>query len=122
MRSTRITLLVAAVVFARALIPAGYMPGSAESGLLFVLCPEGVPAGFSQFLSGSDLDDTHAHHAVAGQDDHHCPIGHMLTSVAAADDVWAPSPEASNSVPAVAFVHSFVSVNRSTYRSRGPPA
>ncbi|MEJ2298890.1 MAG: hypothetical protein P8X94_10400, partial [Woeseiaceae bacterium] len=89
------TLLLAALAMLslRALTPAGYMPGSPGSGLLFELCPAGMPAGVMQALGGG-----HHHHAPAGStmsDDEQCPIGHMLSgAVASADPLPVEVPRA----------------------------
>ena len=39
-----------ALLSLRALTPDGYMPAAADSGLLFELCPEGMPAEVMQAL------------------------------------------------------------------------
>jgi hypothetical protein len=112
---------LAAVAFARALIPAGYMPGGAESDVLFVLCPEGVPSEFMHLPADSGHDDAHAHQMSHDHDDHQCPIGHMLTSATAVDDAWTESPELRDAIPATLRLHSHVNAHRGAYRSRGPP-
>ncbi len=119
-------LLVAALAMLslRALTPDGYMPGSAESGLLYELCPEGMPAEIMQALAG---DGGHHHHgdsddsaSVSGTEQ--CPIGHMLISAIAMDtgEVSDVSPDTTS------FDHTPVAVvirTRATaYRSRAPPA
>ena len=73
----------------RALAPDGYMPGSADSGLLYELCPEGMPVEIMQALAG---DNQHHHHhggdseAASASSSEQCPIGHMLAGAAATDD------------------------------------
>lgn len=95
---TRQRLLFIALVMlgVRALTPLGYMPASAGSGLLYELCPEGMPAEILHRLSGGG----HHHHHHHGDDQagpsESCPIGHMLASAMAIDienpaDV-APTP------------------------------
>ncbi len=112
-----------ATLVLRALTPDGYMIGSAKSGLLFELCPEGVPPGFLQALTG---EHHHAHHG--GEDDSssvsssQCPIGHLLFPAIAADVaslamVVAAAPRPSD-VPARPLLGSQVP----GYRSRAPPA
>jgi len=83
----RMLLLVAALAMLslRALTPAGYMPGSTGSGLLFELCPAGMPAAVMRALGGNH----HHHHGPDSSsisDDEQCPIGHMLGGAAATDD------------------------------------
>lgn len=113
-------LLLSAALLMRAAVPAGYMPASAGSGLLFELCPENVPAEFMQMLAGER--DRHHHHADHGNDGHHCPMGHMLLSAFAVDDHWqpdfAPTPPDFAAIP----TGSFTAPYRTTYHSRGPPA
>ncbi len=118
------TLLLAAALLLRAAIPAGYMPAGAGSGLLFEFCPEGIPTEFMQVLAG-DSAHQHGHmdHGEASQDDHHCPIGHMLTSAAAVDNAWqAETMAAAPPLTAVTPTYSYRSVSRANYYSRGPPA
>ena len=114
-------VLVALVM--RAAIPAGYMPATAGSGLLFELCPSAVPAEILAAMSGS----RHMHHHDGEGSSSHfnaerCPIGQVL-SMAAAIDIAAPVED----IPAVVAPAIDVSpapgarspVNR---RSRSPPA
>ncbi len=104
----------------RAATPAGYMPASADSGLLFELCPEQLPAGV--MLSTGDAHGHHHHEDTEAAADH-CQLGHLLITVAGGEAVasidMAPAPEAT------------MVTRRSTYtagrdvivtRSRGPPA
>lgn len=123
-RHTSLTplLMLSAALLLRAVIPAGYMPAAAGSGLLFEFCPEGVPSEFMQVLSGDTAHDHgHSGHSDHSSDTHHCPVGHLLLSAAAVDD--APQPIV---VPATVPVtttstYSYSSVSRSNYHSRGPP-
>ena len=137
-RITLLPLLLAGVTL-RALVPAGYMPAAAGSGLLFELCHERLPAGFMAALA---VDDAHAHHSAHhpahhsahhhGSHDQHdehgegvgdCSMGHLLL-LAAIDTVepaglpefgWASTPIDRS---AAAF-----SPRRSHATSpRGPPA
>jgi len=83
-RLRQLLLFIAlALLGVRALAPLGYMPASAGSGLLYELCPEGMPAEVMRALSGS------AHHHHHGGDESRtsesCPIGHMLASAMAVD-------------------------------------
>jgi hypothetical protein len=120
-RRIAVFILLASLLM-RAGIPDGYMPAAPGSGLLFELCPSGVPAEFMQMLGGG-----HHHHGSAGDTTTHfdasqCPIGHMLGSAVAAGDFWeldasaaphvfvaTPDPQNRSRLPAIA-------------RSRDPPA
>lgn len=113
-----------ATLLLRALTPEGYMPGSPDSGLLYELCPDGMPAEIMQTLAGGGH---HHHHHGHGDEPsvsatEQCPIGHMLAS-AVAVDVSAPldiAPDASllvAAVPAACQRRQVVD-----YRSRSPPA
>ncbi len=84
-RSLHVLLPLALVgVLLRALVPAGYMPGSIETGLPFELCPEGLPASFTTVLDAGEPQSAHHH---GGHDGHHgedgpalsdCSFGHLL--------------------------------------------
>ena len=119
-RSALLVLLASLLV--RAGIPDGYMPASPGSGLLFELCPSGVPAELMQMLGGS-----HHHHRSADKpaphfDARQCPIGHMLASAIAAGDF----PELELSTTPQFLIATPDPGNRSrspaTARSRDPPA
>ena len=123
--TNRQTLLIAAVVALslRALTPDGYMPGSTHSGLLYELCPEGMPAAIMQALAS----DRHHHHhggedgaSVTGTEQ--CPIGHMLASAVAVDTGAQPDlvPDAAAFEEAPARL--LIRVSTTAYRSRAPPA
>lgn len=118
-------LLVAALAMLslRALTPDGYMPGSSGSGLLYELCPSGMPVEIMQALAG----DNHHHHHHGGDDSksvsgtEQCPIGHMLGSTVAADssvptEFLPAAPEFDG-----ATVFARFRIQRSAYRSRAPP-
>mgnify|MGYP001826630925 FL=1 len=117
-------LLVAAMAMLslRALTPDGYMPGSKDSGLLFELCPSGMPAEIMQALAGDDHHHHHGHgedNSVSGTEQ--CPIGHMLASAVAVDTTAPPEilPEATlfDDVPVTVAYRSL----STAYRSRAPP-
>jgi hypothetical protein len=114
-------LLICAAMLLRAAIPAGYMPAAAGSGLWFEFCPEGVPAEFMQVLAGDSHQD-HDHTDHADDDDHHCPLGHLLLSAAAVDDSLQVIATPAAPVLAAASLYSYSSVSRTNYHSRGPPA
>jgi len=121
-RKTLVLLLAALLM--RAGIPDGYMPSAPGSGLLFELCPAGVPAGFMSALAGTEH---HHHHDEADASQSHfdagqCPIGHLLSSTVAFDNPWQldATPELASFVAAPVLTNtSRVHVG---YRSRGPPA
>lgn len=102
--ATLLLPLVLTGVALRALVPAGYMPATAGSGLLFELCHERLPAGFMAALAA---DDGHTHHHAShdrhgehGKSFGDCSMGHLLL-LAAVETVepaglpefgWLPSP------------------------------
>jgi hypothetical protein len=123
-RNRQTLLLLFAALVVRAGIPDGYMPSAQGDGLLFELCPAGVPAGFIAALTGSDRHHHHNEpddsrlHFDAGQ----CPIGHLLSSAVAFDNHWQSDvvPELRDFiVDPDLTITSRVPVS---YRSRGPPA
>jgi len=110
-----------AMLSLRALTPEGYMPGSRGSGLLFELCPSGMPVEIMRALGRGH----HHHHGDpgSGSGTEQCPIGHMLGAAVATDSglvaaAHVPAPAwlepASSAVP--------VSIRPPLYRSRAPPA
>ena len=109
----------------RALTPEGYMPGSPSSGLLFELCPSGVPAEVMQVLSGGGHHHhgRHGHHGenntVSGTEQ--CPIGHMLASAIAADYMQPaellPATAEFEEIPGIELART----RATAYRSRAPP-
>lgn len=114
-------LLLGAALLLRAAIPAGYMPAAAGTGLLFELCPENVPVEIMQMLAGDH--GQHQHHADHGDEDHRCPVGHLLLSAFAVDNQvqFAALPAA----PGYGLIPEYfraASAPRTAYRSRGPPA
>jgi hypothetical protein len=122
-RSQRHTvMLLLAALLLRAAIPDGYMPAAAGSGLLFVLCPSGVPAGFMQALAGPDHHHHHSDNTESAYDAGQCPIGHMLSSAMAFDDLSQPAvmPQLPKLTPTPLRV--LVSRTSADYRTRGPPA
>ena len=122
--STRLRQFLQLIAFAmlglRALTPLGYMPASAGTGLLYELCPEGMPAEIMHALSGGGHH--HHHGGDKGGASESCPVGHMLASAMAADieipAVFVPEP--------VLFVRSSSPAvdcrARSGHRCRSPPA
>ena len=117
-RNTLILLLAAMAL--RALMPVGYMPGSLSSGLLFELCPDGMPAGFVQALGGQ-------HHHGAGDDDaaahsfEQCTTGHLLAPAAITSSAPAtldlPDQPALSTIPRLLVT----AAPRVAYSSRAPP-
>lgn len=122
-------LLIAALAMLslRALAPDGYMPGSKDSGLLYELCPSGMPAEIMQALSA---DSHHHHHGGQANGDEsyptvsaeQCPIGHMLASAVATDT--GPVSQVVPDAPRLDDVTTTVRISTRSfaYRSRAPPA
>lgn len=114
-------LLLLAAFMLRAAIPVGYMPAAPGSGLLFELCPDGMPAWFAQ--SGEHAHHHHGEPDSAGEASaDQCQMGHMLSSASAVGDFsqldvvnarpdFSPAPARPERGMATA-----------TYRSRDPPA
>jgi len=105
-------------------MPDGYMPGSRGSGLLFELCPSGMPVEIMRALGQG-----HHHHHHHGQSDRasaasaeSCPIGHMLSSSVAVDSDVALEIQPATPAPWVERFLSSSSVPLTAYRSRAPPA
>jgi len=80
------TLVLAALAL-RAIVPAGYMPGSIPDGELMVLCPEASAAAFTLVAGLTRTESGHAHHHHHGHSgtdsggtsvDSRCPIGTAL--------------------------------------------
>ena len=115
-----------AMLSLRALTPDGYMPGSSGSGLLFELCPDGMPAVVMAALDGTA---GHHHHHHGNTDDsasvtatEQCPIGHMLASAVAVDvetqtDIGPDAPTVD-----VNYLSTTQRRLDSAYHSRAPPA
>ena len=122
-RSRLLFIAALAMLSLRAMTPEGYMPGSSSSGLLFELCPSGMPAEIMQALAGGDHHH-HGHHgdsdAVSGTEQ--CPIGHMLASVVVADTESATDLLPGARVFEESPVASSAATQASAYRSRAPPA
>ena len=113
--------MLAALVL-RALAPDGYMPGSPTSGLLYELCPDGLPAAIMQSLAGSAHHHHHGGDEETTADTDQCPIGHMLASAAVTDlgsvaDTLACLPEFPDTQ-----LSTLLSSTTTAYRPRGPPA
>lgn len=107
----------------RALTPEGYMAAAPGNGLLFELCPEGVPAEVMQAITGKH----HHHHGTddgseSAQSSEQCPIGHML-SAAIAGDSDAADIAIAQQLPATLRHQSRLAQQlRTAYSSRAPPA
>jgi len=117
-RSTLILALAALIL--RAAIPAGYMPASVDSGLLFKLCPSGVPAGFMAAISSTGHDH-HEGSDAAHFDAEQCPIGQSLSAAIAVDDFWLIEPVPLLSTFDAGVVQIPVSRTPANYHSRDPP-
>ena len=122
---TRLLLLPLALLMLslRALTPEGYMVSAAGSGLLFELCPDGVPADVMQALTGK-----HHHHHGGGESteqapsSEQCPIGHMLSTAMAGEceaaDIALAQQQLSSSPQPISVSQAL----RTAYLSRAPPA
>lgn len=113
-----------ATVLLRAAVPAGYMPAPIGSGLLFELCPAGMPAGFLEALTDAGRHAHHAEEPAGGEhfDAEHCPIGQLLSGAAAVDSQWLnPEPPQSQPAPAAPALRLSERV-RGRHSARGPPA
>jgi len=122
-RSQALLTAALAALAVRAFAPDGYMPASPGSGLLFELCPDGMPAEIIQALAGSG----HHHHGAAQDDDasvgpEQCPIGHMLASAVAHDADNPPASVPDTQVYAIVAVLPSQGRSQPAYRSRAPPA
>jgi hypothetical protein len=124
------TVALFATLVLRASMPDGYMPASAGSGLLYELCPSGVPAQFMAALSGADSSSHHHHHNHSGDEDSatafdssHCTIGHLLSTAAAVSvQPVEPALLPDSISPAGPPVTAFPNRDRRAHRSRAPPA
>jgi len=125
-RHLAIVCVLAGIVL-RALTPLGYMPSSLDSGYLFELCPEQLPAGF---LVAKVAPGHQHHHDHGGSSSDspattadQCQIGHLLFSAIAADTPVLELPEAAphdKFIPATYKL--LLRTAPSTYRTRAPPA
>ena len=121
-RRRHLLLVIAtAMLGARALTPLGYMPAAQGSGLLYELCPDGMPAAIMQALSGHGHHHHH-HDAESGAASEACPIGHMLASTFAVDVEHATEsvPAAADFPPPARMVPQRRTPTQ--HRSRAPPA
>ena len=113
--------ILLATLLVRASIPDGYMPAAPGSGLLFELCPTGMPAGF-----GESPQHAHHHHDAATSssqvDPEQCPIGHMLAAAVAVGDFWQLAAVETLPVYWPTPVLPVRSRFATAYRSRDPPA
>jgi hypothetical protein len=122
----RVLLLLLATLLMRVAIPVGYMPAAAGSGLLFELCPEGMPASVMQALGGHHHhhqahSDRSSNQSEASFDAEQCPVGHMLSSAMATEAVQALDVEPVLATYACPVTVSQTNVTRTAYRSRAPP-
>ena len=99
------------------------MPGSAQSGLLFELCPDGMPAEVMRALAGASGHHHHGHgDDPSGEGTEQCPIGHMLASAVAADVDIPLAIEPDKSLFIAALPETVRQWQAVDYRSRSPPA
>lgn len=128
---TAASLLLGLLLVVQGMMPAGYMPASAESGWLVMLCPEGLPEGFL----GASSHHHHALHGAAarhadggpaqhgeGSHDSYCPLGHAVGTPAIAELALAAP-----AVPVLAGFHVaperdlVLPAARPTTQPRAPP-
>ncbi len=121
MRSILLPVLVIGLGL-RALIPAGYMPGSFEVGPWFVLCEESLP----MLMTAAPDDPGHHHHhaeesAVSSMSGD-CSFGHLLAGAVLTTDIEQVAVERFADRPTGAVTKGVVSslrlLNPST---RAPP-
>jgi len=120
-----LTTVLLTGVLLRAFIPAGYMPAAPGQGLLFELCPSGLPAGFTS--AAGDHDGHSGHHSSHNAHDENpsdgdCSLGHIL-SFAFIDAVDVPDLDFALPTGIIAAV-SFELVTPArqyAYAPRGPP-
>jgi len=115
--------LLAAALLLRALIPAGFMPVSLASGLLFDLCPASNPG----WVMAAGMHAEHHPHAGMKHDPkageaQQCPIGLMLVPALALTAPWHFELTPLAPPPVETTVHSWARIHPPLYQSRGPPA
>ena len=122
-RHTALLVCVVMTLITRAAIPAGYMPATAGSGLLFEICPSAVPAEILAAMSGSGHQHHHGEEAADSHfDAEQCPIGQLL-NIAVAIDIANPIDEPPTSLMPTVDVLPPASANSPVNRrSRSPPA
>ena len=113
-------VIALAMLSLRALTPDGYMPGSRGSGLLFELCPSGMPVEIMRALGGGHHHPHGDSKSPSGTEQ--CPIGHMLSSAAAVDSDVVVELQAAMPWFEVEIAGTPSVPRLSAYRSRAPPA
>jgi len=121
----KLTTVLLTGVLLRAFIPAGYMPAAPGQGLLFELCPSGLPAGFmsavGDHVGHSGHHSSHdAHDEDASGSD--CSMGHILSfafidAADVSDFDFAPPA----GIVAVVSLESIAPARQYAYAPRGPP-
>ena len=118
-RRNTLALLLTAIAF-RSIIPVGYMPGSLDSGLLFELCPDGMPSGFVQALGGH-----HHHGGDSAESAPHsfaqCTFGHAVGSTAITSSETLALDLADRFEFVTPYLLTFAAAPRTAYSSRAPP-
>ncbi|WP_235037532.1 MULTISPECIES: hypothetical protein [unclassified Novosphingobium] len=76
-------LLLAAALFLKALIPAGYMPAAPDTGLIVALCSGTMPAG-STVTIAIPKKSSHQDHTTSTAD-HPCAFAPLGTAMTGAD-------------------------------------
>lgn len=77
------TALLFVCLVVRASIPAGYMPGSLQSGSLFEMCPDGLPAAMVRAFAGHHHHGS-AHDEATSDSSESCDFGHLISPAASA--------------------------------------
>lgn len=111
-------------VLLRAFVPAGYMPAGPGKGLLFELCDDALPAGFTLELNNHGH---HAEHNAHNAHDEHgadgdCSFGHILSFAfidAAEMAEFAVAPPVNVVIAVIAELRPVT--REYTYAPRGPP-
>jgi len=104
----------------RAIVPAGYMPGSLERGTWFELCPEGLPVAVIAAFAGD-----HHHHATGDGPSSavgDCSFGDLLNTAAVHAASDQPAPPIPFSVPEPVAEQDFPLLRRRiVHAPRAPP-
>lgn len=135
----RVLTAVLLTVAMRALVPAGYMPGSVAAGEWMVLCPANSWASYAlldAIAPDANGAGKHSHHAHHGHHGHHgaaneasaaapdsCPLGNALSQAAAADQQGSADsglPQSATVPPWPAAAPRVRLIDRH-YPVRGPP-
>ena len=107
----------------RALIPAGFMPGSAADGTLLQLCPDGMTQAEMQALFPNDHHH-HGHEEGSGEikgETFSCPLGLTVNELFISVEAEPPSSDDLNPSVLPRLVYASVRRLQSVYKPRAPP-